>query len=149
MLRFVPMMILSGRLRLNRIFTLLADGAVSVAFWFSLSGNLTWVVPVGLLGLFLLAFAVIGYRSYYRPVRTYQVTRVRFGRDDLFVNLSLIIMHDGEETEHPLAVKMVRGGAYHFYLLSIYMRLADSLTRYARSLKEARSWMGSVFYLSC
>ncbi|WP_208201659.1 MULTISPECIES: hypothetical protein [Providencia] len=82
---------------------------------------------------------MIGYRSYYLPVKTYQVTRVRIGRDDPFVNLSLMIMHGGEEIEHPLTVKMARGGAYHFYLLSIYMRLADSLTRYARSLKEARS----------
>lgn len=139
MFRFVPMMILTGRLRLNRLFTLLADGAVSVAFWFSLSVNLTWLAPAGLLALFLLAFAVIGYRSYYLPVKTYQVTRVRIGRDDPFVNLSLMIMHGGEEIEHPLTVKMARGGAYHFYLLSIYMRLADSLTHYARSLKEARS----------
>ncbi|HEC8324789.1 TPA: hypothetical protein RG501_RS13150 [Providencia rettgeri] len=139
MLRFVPMMILSGRLRLNRTFTLLADGTVSVAFWFSLSGNLTWIASAGLLALFLLAFAVIGYRSYYRPVKVYQVTRVRFGRDDPSINLSLMIMLGGEEIEHPLPVKTPRGGAYHFYLLAIYMRLADSLTHYARSLKAVRS----------
>ena len=139
MLRFVPLMILTGRLRLNRVFTLLTDGAVSVAFWFSLSGNLTWLAPAGLLVLFLLVFAVIGYRSYYLPVKTYQVTRVRVGRDDPFVNLSLMIMHAGEEIERPLPVKVARGVAYHFYLLSIYMRLADSLTCYARSLKESRS----------
>lgn len=138
MLRFVPLMILTGRLRLNRIFTLLTDGTVSVAFWFSLSGSLTWLVPAWLLALFLLVFAVIGYRSYYQPVKTHQVTRVRFGRDDPFVNLSLMIMHGEEEIEYPLPVKMPRGGAYHFYVLSIYMRLADSLTRYARSLKEVR-----------
>ncbi|WP_144139194.1 hypothetical protein [Providencia rettgeri] len=139
MLRFVPLMILTGRLRLNRVFTLLTDGAVSVAFWFCLSGELTWIVPVGLLALFLLVFAVIGYRCYYLPVKTNQVIRVRFSRDDQFVNLSLIIMEGGEEIEYPLAVKMAQGSAYHFYLLSIYIRLADSLTRYARSLKAVHS----------
>lgn len=138
MLRFIPMMILSGRLRLNRAFTLMADGAVSVAFWFSLSGKLIWIAPACLLALFLLVFAVIGYRSYYQPVKTYQVTRVRFGRDDPFVNLTLMIMQGGEEIEHPLPVKTPRGGAYHFYLLGIYMRLADSLTHYARSLKAVQ-----------
>lgn len=139
MFRFIPMMILTGRLRLNRVFTMLSDGAVTVAFWLSLSGNLPWFSPVCLLTFLLIAFAVIGYRSYYLPVKTYQVTRVRFGQDDFTVQLSLVIMHGGEEVEHPLPVKTAQGRAYHFYLLSIYMRLADSLTRYARAIKEARS----------